>query len=340
MADEQKAAGDYKTKRFRSPPYPFVPLGKAVERAKELYQQAQHHPVPLHVLASAWGYALKSSGLLQTAAALKQFGLLDDQGSGDKRRFRLTNDAIRIVTDPDQLSAKRTEAIKRAALAPKVHTYLWEKFGMAGVSGSMDVALKSFLTVDRRDSGEAPYSNSAAEEVISEYKETAIYAGLANSDIISGLGNGVPDSDNLKPPEKPGGKTFGSAKVGDLVQWEAGGELKLESAKRVRAIQKHDGVEWVFVDGSETGIPMTETIVEKKGEADEGGLKPPRLALSETKEPGVWKELTRLDTGDAVISLPEKFSADGFYDLEIWVESLLRKAARKAGVDYPTKKAQ
>lgn len=340
MNQQADTAASFKNKRFRSPPYPALPLGKAIERAKELHSKALHHTVPLHVLATAWGFTTKSSSITTVAAALKQYGLLDDEGSGDKRRFRLTDDALRIVTDPVPNSAKRIEAIKRAALAPKVHAELWGQFGLAGLSGAMDATLQAYLTLDRKDAGDAPYSSGAAQDIINIYGETIRFAGLAESDIISGLGNDEPDSDNLKTPPKPNKKTFGGAKVGDLVQWEAGGILKLEAAKRVRAVQKHDGAEWVFVDGHEAGIPMSETIVEKKGETAEGAVVPPRLALQETKEPGVWKELTRLDTGDAVISLPEKFSTDGFYDLEIWVESLLRKAARKAGVEYPTKKAQ
>lgn len=332
MNDQATTAESFKNKRFRSPPYPALPLGKAIERAKELHSKALHHTVPLHVLATAWGFTTKSSSITTVAAALKQYGLLDDEGSGDKRRFRLTDDAVRIVTDPVPNSAKRVEAIKRAALAPKVHAELWGQFGLAGLSGSMDATLQAYLTLDRKDAGDAPYSSAAAQDIINIYGETIRFAGLAEPDIISGLGSSETDSGNLKTPAKPDNKKFGGAKVGDLVQWEAGGELKLEAAKRVRAIQKHDGVEWVFVDGSETGIPMSETIIDKKGDQPSTGLVPPRLAIEDERKPGLWKEVTDLDEGNVTLTLPEDISPESYQDLKTWMELILRKAKRRAGV--------
>ena len=61
----------------------------------------------------------------------------------------------------------------------------------------MDVALKTYLTLDRKDSGEASYSPTAADELIEEYKTTIAFAGFANSDIISELEENGADSANL-----------------------------------------------------------------------------------------------------------------------------------------------
>lgn len=197
MADQADIQPDFKAKRFRSPPYPSIHLGKAIECASKLHERAQHHTVPVHVPASAWGYTTKSGNLTSTISALRQFGLLRGEGSGAKRRFTLTNDAIRIINDPDPRSPKRMESLKRAALAPKIHAELWGKFGVAGLLGSMDVALKMYLTLDRKDLGEASYSPTAADELLSEYKTTIAFADLTNSDIISGLEENDADSSNL-----------------------------------------------------------------------------------------------------------------------------------------------
>lgn len=175
-ADTQNA------KRFRSPPYPFIPLSKAVERARAVYDVAKHHEVSFPVLADAWDYGLKSSGLVQTAAALIHFGLMSDQGTGKNRKFSLTNDALRIIQDADPQSSKRRDALKRAALKPKIHGELWKKFG--ALSGVSDFVLINYLTLDRRDEGEAPFSPSAAEELVSEYKATMDYAGVTVFDNI------------------------------------------------------------------------------------------------------------------------------------------------------------
>ena len=198
-----------KIPRFRSAAYPSLPLSKAIERAASLYGKALHHSVPISVAASAWEYAEKSSGLFATVAALKQFGLLSDDGSGEKRRIKLTESAMRIVRDPDPTSEKRKSAIRNAALAPKIHSVLWEKYGAAGVTGAMDVVLKSYLTLDRSDDGEAPYSDSSAEDLIAQYRSTVTFAGLMESPSVSSEQDYSQDKANLDLSE--GGESMNSA---------------------------------------------------------------------------------------------------------------------------------
>ena len=243
-----------KQKRFRSPAYPAITLQKAVERATELYTNALHHPAPVPVLATSWGYGKKSSGLFATIAALKQFGLLVDEGTGPKRRFKLTSPAIRIVRDPDPDSEKRCEALRVAALAPKIHKELWEKYGLGGLSGSMDMTLKSYLTVDRSDDGEAPYSDGVADEVIGEYKATFAFAGLAESGTVSTENKLEQDSGNLNKPPPPE-----TAKIGDFIQWTANGQDQFHIPRQVTWVSD-DGAH-IRVHGSMTGIPTTETSI-------------------------------------------------------------------------------
>ncbi len=211
MSDaDQQGSG---AKRFRSPPYPSIDLAKAIDRARALYGKALHHPVPSNVLAEAWKYGVKSSGLWATAAALIQYGLLTDQGSGGARRFQLTDGAIRIIKDADPASEKRVEAIKRAALSPTVFRDLWERFAGADVS---DVVVQNLLTLDRREAGKAAFSDEAAADIIRAYKATIAFAGVEPSDTVSDAsedkgGGGKDDTPPLKPsleiiakwPEKP-----------------------------------------------------------------------------------------------------------------------------------------
>jgi hypothetical protein len=166
-------------KRFRSPPYPAISLGKAITRTKELYAKALHHPVGISVLADSWNYKSKSSGLWATAAALLHYGLLKDEGTGEKRRFTLTEASLRIVRDPDPDSAKRLELIQKAARTPKIFQELWDAYGSAKTLS--DMVFKSRLTVDRADQGLAPYSEAAAEEVIKSYRDTIAFAKLSDS---------------------------------------------------------------------------------------------------------------------------------------------------------------
>jgi hypothetical protein len=54
--------------------------------------------------------------------------------------------------------------------------------------------------------------------------------------------------------------------VGDLVQVEIAGALVLEQPDRVRAIEIHEGQRWVFIQSSETGVPIEQIfLIEKAG---------------------------------------------------------------------------
>lgn len=187
---------DNSPKRFRSPPYPFIPLDKAIERARQLQPLAHHHPVPAKVLAEAWSFGIKSSGLAQTAAALIQHGLLEDSGAGETRRYQLTRDALRLIQDTDPHSSKRRELLLKAALAPKIYSELWRRFQGGDVSDSV---LRTYLMFDRLGEDGASYSQKAADALIAQYKSTIAYADLSTEP--------VPDSysDKVQEVKKAGG---------------------------------------------------------------------------------------------------------------------------------------
>jgi hypothetical protein len=180
-------------KRFRSPPYPSLSLPKAIERAKQLYAKALHHAVGPNVLADAWEYGIKSSGLTTTAAALGQYDLLFASGSGDKRKYKLTDHAVRIIRDADPNSEKRQLAIQRAAMQPSIHRELWGKYLTA--AGVHEIVVKNYLTLDRADEGKAPFSDAAADDIIRVYKDTIAFAGIGQSDTMSGSDGDKDDND-------------------------------------------------------------------------------------------------------------------------------------------------
>lgn len=85
MTDEQAVAE--KGRKERSPSFPFISLKRAVERVQEMAEAHKRSPARLAVVGETWGYGPKSSGLLQTVAALKAFGLIEDMGGGADRRI-------------------------------------------------------------------------------------------------------------------------------------------------------------------------------------------------------------------------------------------------------------
>jgi hypothetical protein len=93
---------------------------------------------------------------------------------------------------------------------------------------------------------------------VKNLRATVDYAKLLSSD---SLADEQPAND---PKAGEGGGEVKKPEVGDLVQWEKDGTLRLEAPRRVRAIQDGELSSWIFLEGSDTGIPMGEiTMVEK-----------------------------------------------------------------------------
>lgn len=115
-----------KVRKERSPSFPFIGLSKALERARAVYAHAKRHEARLSDLAAAWGMGIKSSGTIQTVAALGAYGLLEDQGSGDARKFKVTELALKALED--QRPGAREAALAEAALKPKLISEYVEKW--------------------------------------------------------------------------------------------------------------------------------------------------------------------------------------------------------------------
>src|SRR4029077_16886962 len=99
-----------KGKRLRSPAYPFINLETALKRAKQFYEKEGRNAAFLRVAVKHWNYEEKSSGGLQTAAAMISFGLIQVEGPAERRTLNLTQNALRILLDG------RPESPDRAAL--------------------------------------------------------------------------------------------------------------------------------------------------------------------------------------------------------------------------------
>ena len=159
--------------RFRSPPAPALSLQRALERAEQLYRRERDHMVPLASAAQAWGMSPTSSGPLITIGALKQYGMIEDEGSGATRKARLTHDALRIILDKIPTSLSRQEALRRAFLAPKIFAELWENWKADLPS---DQTVINYLVLERRLKGQSPFSEQGAAELLANYRASLAFA--------------------------------------------------------------------------------------------------------------------------------------------------------------------
>lgn len=293
--------------------FPFINLQKSVERAKLLFEADQRgREMGIPAAFSVWGYSEKSSGGFQTIAALKGYGLLKEGNGADARKVGLSDEALRYFRD--ERPEEKSKLLKVFALRPKLIAALWNDWG---ATPPADTIARSQLKT------EAGLNDQSARSLLSIYKENLSYSELKGHHKAVEI-----------PSEKDDNDKDGDAQeieVGDLIQVEIGGAFQLPHPAKVRAIQEHDGQEWVFVDGEVSGIPMSQTSVIEKGAGS--ATRPPQLALEDASPaPGIWKEVTDLDEGDVVLTLPESLSPESYEDLKAWLALILRKAQRRAGV--------
>lgn len=153
-------------KRHRSPSYPAIDLGKAVARAEAIYQNEGKYAAPVDAILSHWGYSGMNGRASRQLAAVKKFGLIQDEGAKSSRKVRLSDLGLRIVM-PD--SPERGASLRIAALKPTIHQELQERFADGLPS---DPNVRWYLVKERN------FAESAAQELIAEYRATLRFAGI------------------------------------------------------------------------------------------------------------------------------------------------------------------
>jgi hypothetical protein len=157
--------------RDRSPPFPFISLRAAVERVVALDTTFGRHAAPVDKLGLAWKMKEKSSQALQTAAALKAFGLVDYTGKTENRTVSISEDGRTYLRA--QQDSTKAEVLKRCALKPKAISMCWQRWGADRPPDA--VCLDQLILKDK-------FTDSAAHTLLRVYDETVVFARLANGD--------------------------------------------------------------------------------------------------------------------------------------------------------------
>ncbi len=160
------------SKRHRSPSYPSIPLPAAIERARTLYQHERRSAANVVVALKHWGYGPVSGRGRMLLAAMLTFGLVKDSGSKNSRQVQLTELALRIVLDERPDSEERAEAIRQAALMPKIYREIVSKWPGLEVS---DANLRHYLLFERR------FNENAIPDFIKDLRETISFASVTSA---------------------------------------------------------------------------------------------------------------------------------------------------------------
>lgn len=183
-----------KKTRQRSPAYPAIDLRTAIEKASAIYAAEKRHSAPVSVIAQHCGYDITSSAGSRSVAALKQFGLLSEEGSKEDRTARLTELALDILISESDESPARLSAIKTAALSPPIHRKIWDKYG--GNLPSKQT-LRAFLIRDME------FNDTQVDRFIRQLFITVNFARLDEPDTIYDEGQEDEESSSMDSPAAP-----------------------------------------------------------------------------------------------------------------------------------------
>jgi len=235
------------TKPVRSPSYPVMSLKDAVAAVAKIEAQYRTAPVDRTLGAKLIGYQGLSGPANQALAALAAYGLVERSGKG---MMRVTSRARAILHAKD--SDERNENLRAAGLTPPLFQELMDFFG--GVIPPEDGVINYLNRQGFNRNAVRPAAKAFLETVrhLEELGVTDSHGDRGEQRTELGVSDGNTDS-----------SAYGGARVGDMVQWESQGALQFNTPLRVRHV--HNDGQWVFVEGSKSGIPMSEVIVQERG---------------------------------------------------------------------------
>jgi hypothetical protein len=230
-------------KRDRSPSFPYLGLAKALERLTTLFDKAKRHEVRVADVAKDWGLTAKSSSLDRNVAALLAYGLIEDSGSGEARKIKISDAGLRILED--KRPGVREKLLADAALKPRIiaeYAQLWK-------DGRPDEAHTLSLL-----KFEGNFTDEGARMFLRVFDETIAFANSGKTE------SSADNTHGHEPDPAAAGKV--SAQIGDTVQWTSQGVDQFPLPKKV--IQISEDARWIWVEGSATGIPIDEVQVVTK----------------------------------------------------------------------------
>jgi hypothetical protein len=318
MAEEIKMAVEVagKKSKHRSPNYPVIGLRKGIERAESLYKEYKRHWVPVGVAQEKWSYKKFSGVGEQIIAAMRAFGLIDVQGIGQQRQIRLSDVAYKIVENHED----KASLMKHSALGPPLHAELWKKYSSEGLPP--DEVIRHYLKFERN------FNPESVDSFIAQFKDTVAFAKLYSSVKMT---DGETKDEDAADSE--------SICLGDSVQWEPKGIAQFSEPRRVTGKSPDDA--WLFVEGSETGLPVKELRRVKPPEVEilsHTNTSSPPPNPNYTPPPSAAKQFNlTTDTGDVIVRWPSVLSEEDYETVESWLDGLKKKIKRSVQTKEPSK---
>lgn len=188
--------------RTRSPEYPYISLGDAVDKIEKIYSKEGRAPITRDVFAEHCGYASYNGSAAKVLAALKKYGLIGKQDGN----FKLSEDAIMIVAlkgvDDE---GRRAKALHDAAFGVDLFSSLREEFG-ATASESNLVAQLQLKGFSKEGAAKSAKTYLSTMELVS--RESGSYDASPEVDLASEENEEELPVVDTNPKQPPVGETM------------------------------------------------------------------------------------------------------------------------------------
>jgi hypothetical protein len=194
--------------KMRSPNYPALGLSEAVSLTRKLWNKEKKTPVDAATAAAAIGYKGLSGPSRTALAALKRFGLVDEDNTG----LRVSPLAMNIIHAANEET--RLQSLREAATKPDLFRQLLKTHGQAS-----NDALRSYL-ITRLD-----FSETGAKALIDAFRDTIAVAKLDDPEyIVPDDSDGTGDMNAESQAGSGEGRTGGGGKPLRTFSWPLSAE--------------------------------------------------------------------------------------------------------------------
>jgi hypothetical protein len=168
MADADENSGQ----RDRSPAYPIIPIGPALERLAQFEAHFKRSAARPDKVGDAWGIKAKAHAG-RIAAAMRYFGLLQYQGGEAGRSITISDDGRNYLRAQEEKTKR--EIVASLALKPKQIATYWNEWG---TDRPADAACLDELVLKNG------FSELGAREFLKVYDATIAYAKPSPDDKV------------------------------------------------------------------------------------------------------------------------------------------------------------
>lgn len=161
MADDNESEGG---KKSRSPRFPSRSLETCEQWARKIYDSEKRNVTTATLAARAMGFGSLSGASRAALAAMKQFGLLVEEG---KDKVRVSDEAVRLLLAPDdsqRLQARQVAARSSVIIAELIDYYRGDF--------PSDETIVYWLVTERG------FGEEAARTLVRVLRETVAFASL------------------------------------------------------------------------------------------------------------------------------------------------------------------